>query len=137
MPVRSELLINNTFDSAAESSNGAHDFNGEVPLRLSLYVEVSTIVGSTSEDAALTVELSPDDGATLISYDKILDHNGNDAPQSSISYTLDAVADDVLSISPEDVIDYIKVTVAADGDAGTPLSASHSAVVKVWLVWSY
>lgn len=78
----------------------------------------------------LTVELSPDDGQTLIDYDKLLTDAGNDAPAASVTYTI--TADDVVSLSPEDVLDFIRVLVTATGTDATKTFA-----VDVWLVYSY
>ena len=128
MPVRIELLIDVTIDDAPTSQAATFDFQGVTPKRVSLYVEVvETGSGAT---VALTVELSPDDGAILIDYDKLLTEGGTDAPVSSITYS--ATGDDVVSLSPEDVLDYIKVTMT-----GTSTTASNFYAVKVWLVYSY
>jgi hypothetical protein len=78
----------------------------------------------------LSVELSPDDGQTLIDYDKLLTEAGTDAPVASVTYT--ATGDDVVSISPEDVLDYIRVLMTASGtDAGKTFA------VDVWLVFTF
>jgi len=128
MSVRIEHLINTTFDDTLASQAATFDFQGVSPTRVSLYVQI--VKTTTPTNVTLTVELSPDDGATLITYDKLLTQDGTDSPQPSEVYT--ATEDDVISISPEDVCDYIKVTMASTGE-----DASKTWAVDVWLVYSY
>ena len=99
MAVRTEHLINVTLDDNPTSQAATYDFQGVTPLRVSLYVQIVKTSSPTS--VTLTVELSPDDGSTLIDYDKLLTHDGTDAPQASEVYT--TTVDDVISLSPEHV----------------------------------
>lgn len=137
MTVRFEHLFSNQFDAPSESASATWDFNGVTPKRITLYVVVSDVQGSTTESGVLTVEVSPDDGSTLVSYDKLITEAGVDAPVSSVTYALNAARDDIISLSREDVTDYIRITVAADGSGGTPLSASVRADVDIWLAVEY
>ena len=137
MPVRFEHILSNQFDTTSESASGTFDFNGVTPRRITLYVIVSDITGSTTESGVLTVEVSPDDGSTLVTYDKLITEAGVDAPVASVTYALNAARDDIVAISLEDVVDYIRITVAADGSGGTALSSSNRADVDIWLVAEY
>ena len=128
MAVRIEHLIDVTLNDVTASQAATFDFQGVSPLRLSLYVQI--VKANAPTNVTLTVELSPDDGATLITYDKLLTQDGTDSPQPSEVYT--TTEDDVVSLSPEDVVDYIRVNVA-----GTGLSSSATFAVDVWLVYSY
>lgn len=110
MPVRIDHLI----DIASGTQAASWNFQGAPPKRACLYI-VSAGAGT------LTVEVSPDDGQTLVSYDKLITDAGVDAPAASVTL---AAADDVVAISQEDVIDYIRVTVTG-----------AAAAVDVWLVW--
>lgn len=128
MAVRIEHLIDVTLNDVTASQAATFDFQGVSPLRVSLYVQI--VKANAPTNVTLTVELSPDDGATLITYDKLLTQDGTDSPQPSEVYT--TTEDDVLSLSPEDVVDYIRINVA-----GTGLSSSATFAVDVWLVYSY
>jgi hypothetical protein len=128
MPIRTEHLINVTLDDSPTSLAGVFDFQGVTPRRVSLYVQI--VKSSTPTNVVLSVEFSPDDGQTLISYDKLLTDAGTDAPAASVTYT--ATEDDVVSLSPEDVLDYIRVLVTATGTDATKTFA-----VDVWLVILY
>ena len=128
MPVRFKHLINDTVDDNPTSVNGSWDFNGVTPKRVTLYVVV--VESGSGASLTLTVEVSPDDGQTLVTYDKLITHTGVDGPVSSVAYT--ATADDIISISAEDVLDYIKVTVA-----GTSTTSSNKYTVDVWLCYIY
>ena len=128
MAVRIEHLIDVTLNDVTASQAATFDFQGVSPLRVSLYVQI--VKANAPTNVTLTVELSPDDGATLITYDKLLTQDGTDSPQASEVYT--TTEDDVLSLSLEDVVDYIRVNVA-----GTGLSSSATFAVDVWLVYSY
>lgn len=131
MPVRTEHLINETLNSANESISATHDFGGTSPTRITLYIEIVETQDNGSPTTTLTVELSPDKASNFITYDKLLDHNGTDAPQSSIAYT--ATIDDIVALSPEDVVDYIKVKMTGSAD----MDAGDFHVVNVWMVWAY
>jgi hypothetical protein len=128
VPIRIEHLIDVTLDDSPTSQAGVFDFQGITPRRVSLYVQI--VKSSTPTNVVLSVELSPDDGQTLISYDKLLTDAGTDAPAASVTYT--ATANDVVSLSPEDVLDYIRVLMTATGTTSTKTFA-----VDVWLVFSY
>ncbi len=130
MPVRIEHIIDATLDDSLGSISANWDFSGISPKRVSLYVQMVETASVNDATVALTVEFSPDDGQTLITYDKLLTHDGNDAPQSSEVYT--TTEDDVVSLSPEDVLDYIRVTLT-----GTNVDAADYYDCDVWLVWTY
>jgi hypothetical protein len=137
VPVRVEHLLSNQFDTTSESASGSHDFNGVTPTRITLYVVVDDVQGNTTESGVLTVEVSPDRGSTLVTYDKLITDAGTDGPVASVTYALNAAADDIISLAKEDVVDHITVTVAANGSGGTPLDSSNRADVNIWLVWTY
>lgn len=137
MTVRIAHILDNVYDSTGESVSAAYNFSGITPKRISLYVNVHTIVGATTESLDISVDVSPDDGQTYLNYDKLLDQNGQDAPQSTVSIALNAESSDVFSLSPEDVVDNIRVVAAADSAGGTPLDANNSAEADIWLVFEY
>lgn len=128
MPVRIQHIIDVTIDDSPTSQAATWDFEGVTPKRVSLYVAV--VESGSGATVTLTVEVSPDKGATLITYDKLLTDAGTDAPASSVAYS--ATADDVISMSPEDVLDYIKVTMT-----GGSTTSSNKYAVDVYLVWTY
>lgn len=128
MPVRIEHLIDVTLDDSPTSQAATYDFQGVTPTRVSLYLQI--VKASTPTNVILTVELSPDDGQTLIDYDKLLTEAGTDGPVASVTYT--ATGDDVVSLSPEDVLDYLRVLMT-----GTGTDATKTFAVDVWLVFSY
>ncbi len=130
MPVRIVPIIDTTLNDTQTSIAATHDFQGVTPKRVTFYVVMDETASANDATVTLTVELSPDDGATLVSYDKLLTQDGTDAPQASEVYTTDE--DDVLSISPEDVVDYLKITLT-----GTNVDASDFYAVKVWMVYTY
>jgi hypothetical protein len=117
-----------TLDDSPTSQAASHDFEGVSPVRVSLYIQI--VKASTPTNVVLSVELSPDNGQTLIDYDKLLTEAGTDAPVASVTYT--ATGDDVVSLSPEDVLDYINVTMTATGTDATKTFA-----VDIWLVYLY
>ena len=131
MPVRFSHLIEVTLDSANESSSGVLDFGGITPTRVTLYVQIVETQDNGSPTTTLTVELSPDDAQTYITYDKLLTDAGTDGPVASVAYT--ATVDDVVSFSPEDVADYIRVTVTGSAD----MDAGDYHVVDIWVAWAY
>ncbi len=137
MTTRFEHLFSNQFDATSESSSATFDFNGVTPKRVTLYVIVSDVQGNTTESGVLTVEVSPDDGSTLVTYDKLITEAGVDAPVASVTYALNAARDDIVSISLEDVVDYLRVTVAANGSGGTALDSSNRADVDIWAAVEY
>jgi hypothetical protein len=126
--LRSILLLDQTVSSVTTISQ-AKDFNGVTPKRITLLLALTKT--SNPGNLTLTVEVSGDKGVNLVTYDKLLTDAGVDAPVSSVVYS--ATADDVVSLSPEDVLDYIKVSLAAA--SGT--DASNTWGVKCWLVFSY
>ncbi len=128
MPVRIEKLIDVTIDDAPTSQAATFAFQGTIPKRASLYVVVAE--SGSGATVTLTVEFSPDDGSTLVGYDKLLTEGGTDAPVASVVYS--ATGDDVVSISPEDVVDYIKVTMT-----GGSTTSSNKYATEAWLVYSY
>lgn len=131
MSVRTEHLISVTLDTANEALSANHNFRGITPLRISLYVRiVETQTGATPQ-TTLSVEVSPDGGQTLIGYDKLITDLGVDGPVASIVYT--ATVNDIVSLSREDAIDYIRVTVLGDSDH----DSDDFHVVDVWLVAIY
>lgn len=126
MPVRIQHLIDVRLDDSPTSQAATWDFQGAPPKRVSIYVQQVVTGAPTRVD--YTVELSPDDGQTLISYDKLLTDAGTDAPAATIA--LAGTADDVFSVSPEDVLDYIRVLATG---VGTAVGAYFD--VDCWLVW--
>lgn len=130
MPIRSQHIIDQRLDDSPQSTNASWDFGRTAPRKVSLYVvAVETL---TAENLTITVELSPDEGTTLVTYDKLLTDAGTDAPAASVVYT--GTADDVISISLEDVVRYIRVTADATG-ANTTVTEFWE--VDIWLVWEY
>ncbi len=128
MPVRIRHLIDVTIDDAPTSQAATHDFGSAPPKRVSLYVQL--VENGSGSTVTLTVELSPDDGQTLISYDKLITEAGVDGPVASVAYS--ATGDDVVSLSAEDVIKYIKVTMT-----GGSTTSSNSYDTDVWLVYEF
>ncbi len=128
MPIRIEHLINVLIDDAPTSQAATFDFQGVTPQRVSLYVQV--VESGSGATVTLTVEVSPDDGATLIDYDKLITEAGVDGPVSSVVYS--ATGDDVVSLSAEDVLDYIKVTMT-----GGSTTSSNKYQTDIWLVYEY
>lgn len=127
MPVRISHIINNQTLNAGAGVSATHDFQGVTPKRVTFYF-AGTETGT--ETLTITLELSPDDGASLISYDKLLTDAGTDAPAPSVVIT--QTGDDVFSTSPEDVVDYLKITAT-----GATMDGSNFFVVDVWMVYSY
>ena len=130
MPVRIEHLIDTTLNDTLGSVAATFDFQGVAPKRVTLYVQMVETVSANDATVTLTVDFSPDDGQTLIAYDKLLTQDGTDSPQPSEVYT--TTEDDVISISPEDVLDYMRVTLT-----GTNVDAADFYAVDVWLVFAY
>ena len=130
MPVRTVAMINTTLDNTQTSISATHDFQGVTPKRVTFLVSMTETTSANDATVTLTVELSPDDGSTFISYDKLYTHDGTDAPQPSEVYT--TTEDDIVSMAPEDVTDYLKVTLT-----GTNVDASDFYAVKVWMVYAY
>lgn len=128
MPIRVEHILNVAIDDAPTSQAGTHVFQGVTPTRVSLYVQV--VESGSGSTVTLTVELSPDAGATLISYDKLLTDAGTDGPVSSVVYS--ATGDDVVSLASEDVVNYIRVLMT-----GGSTTAVNYYDVDIWLVYSY
>ncbi len=131
MSVRIDHIINTTLDTASESISANHDFNGVTPLRVTLYVSIVETQTNGNPTTTISVEVSPDDGQTLIDYDKLITDLGVDAPVASIAYT--ASAEDIISLSLEDAMDYIRVTAAGSAD----MDAGDFHVVNIWLVTIY
>ncbi len=128
MPVRFEHLIDVTIDDAPTSQAANFSFQGVTPRRVTLYVAV--VESGSGATVTLTVELSPDNGQNLISYDKLITDAGVDAPVASVVYT--QTGDDIVSLSMEDVMDYIRVTMT-----GGSTTAGNFYAVDVWLAWVY
>jgi hypothetical protein len=128
MPVRIEHLIDVAIDDSPTSQAATFDFQGVTPRWVTLYVQV--VESGSGATVTLTVEVSPDDGQTLIDYDKLLTDAGTDAPVSSVVYS--ATGDDIVSLSPEDVLDYIKVTMT-----GGSTTAGNFYDVDVWMAYAY
>ncbi len=131
MSVRIDHLINVTLDTQNESLSANHDFNGVTPLRVTLYVSIVETQTDGNPTTTLSIEVSPDDGQTLIDYDKLITDGGVDAPVASVAYT--ASAEDIISLAIEDAIDYIRITVAGSSD----MDSGDFHVVNVWLVTIY
>ncbi|KKK99358.1 hypothetical protein LCGC14_2633540 [marine sediment metagenome] len=130
MPLRTVHLINTTLDDTLASIAGSHRFQGAAPKRATLFVQMVETASANDASIALTVEVSPDEGATLITYDKLITDAGVDAPVASVTYS--TTEDDIVSLSPEDVMNYIQVTLT-----GTAVDASDFYAVDVWLVYDY
>lgn len=129
MPLRVAKLIDSVdIDDAPTSQAANYDFGGVTPKRVSLYLQL--VESGSGATVTLTVELSPDSGATLITYDKLLTEAGTDAPVASVVYS--ATGDDVVSFSPEDVLDYINVTMT-----GGSTTAANYYTVDLWVVFAY
>lgn len=132
MPVRIEHLIDATLDSANEAVSANFDFGSNAPpTRVTFYVQIVETQSAQNPTTTLTLEVSPDDGSTLISYDKLITEAGVDGPVSSVAYT--ATGDDIVSMSLEDVVRYLKLTMTGSAD----MSGTEKHVVDVWMVWSY
>lgn len=129
MAVRKFKLIDAT-PTTNVASSGSRDLEGISPQRITLLVKL--VKNASPPNLTLTVEVSPDVGITLIDYDKLLDNSGTDAPVSSVVYS--ASAEDVLSFSPEDIIDYLKVTLTHA--AGT-VDATNFWNIDVWAIIEY
>ena len=127
MPVRVEHMINAQTLDAGQGVGVSHDFQGVTPKRVTFYV-AGTETGT--ETMTFTVELSPDDGANLIDYVKLLDSNGTDAPAASVVLT--STGDVVFSMSPEDVVDYLKLSAV-----GATMNGGNNFLIDVWMVYSY
>ena len=128
MTIRAVHLIDVTLNNVLGSQAGTHSFKGVSPTKVSLYVVQVVTLSPTRVD--YTVELSPDNGATLVSYDKLIDGAGVDAPSATIAVS--GTADDVFSLSREDVVDYIRVLAT-----GVGVDATNFFAVDVWLVYEY
>lgn len=136
MPVRTAHLIDNRYNSEGESATSTWDFQGAPPKRVSLYVVLDLALGAPTDNLVLSVDFSPDDGQTLVDYDKLLTEAGTDAPAASVTYAGPiADTDDVVDISPETVLDYISVTLAAVNAGAQRFAAGHYVDADVWLVW--
>ena len=131
MPLRIEHILDDTLDSASEKISASKNFKGITPKRITLYVQIVETQDNGSPTTTLTVEVSPDEGATLISYDKLITDAGVDGPVASVAYT--ATVDDIVSLSSEDIIQYIKVTMAGSSD----MDAGDFHVVDVWVLYAY
>ncbi len=128
MPVRIEHLINVLIDDAPTSQAATFDFQGVIAKRISLYVNM--VESGSGATVTLTVEISPDDGATLLTYDKLITEAGVDGPVASVVYS--ATGSDIVSMSAEDVIDYIRVIMT-----GGSTTSSNKYETDVWLVFAY
>ena len=132
MPIRVEHIVNAVdLNTASESIAANFRFRGVVPKRITLYVQIVETQDNGNPTTTLTVEFSPDGGTTLITTDKLLTHGGTDAPVASVAYT--STVDDIVSIPPEDVVNYIRVTMSGSSD----MDAGDHHVVDVWLVYAY
>jgi hypothetical protein len=131
MPQTSVKLFDSQTIQVASASESAYIKFGDItPRKVSLYIEM--VMTGSPTGFTLTVELSPDEGQTLITYDKLLTHDGVDAPQASEVYA--ASADDVISLSPEDAVRYLRVTMS---DSGGDASGSAYFTFNIWAVYSY
>jgi hypothetical protein len=132
MALLKKKLIGTDINSTTPAS-GSHDFNGVTPKRITLLVQLVETGVAAHTRVTLTVEVSANLGVDLIAYDKLIDDAGVDAPVSEQQYDSGSDYDDVLSLSLEDVVDYIKVTVTP---VGTP-TATKYITTDVWLVAEY
>ncbi len=125
--LRRKIFDATLIDDDPTSASATFDFNGVSPKSISIYV--TTVEEGSGATVALTVEISPDNGGTLVSYDKLLTDAGTDAPAASVTYS--ATGDDVISLSPEDIVDYIKVTLT-----GTSTTSSNKYTFNIWLIYT-
>ena len=138
MPIRAYHLISNRYDSEAESVTASEDLGGTTVKRASLYVVLDLQLGAPTDNLVLSVDFSPNDGATLVDYDKLLTEGGTDAPVASVTYAGPiADTDDIVDISPETVFDYISVPLAAVNAGATRFSATAYVQADCWLVVEY
>jgi len=79
--------------------------------RVSFGISVTKTASPTN--VIFTLEVSPDGGTTWLSYDKLLDGSGTDAPVGSITYT--DTAEDVVAMSPEDLFQLARVIFTGTG----------------------
>ncbi len=121
-----KLLDNFRLDDEPTSIVAPHNFNGIAPRRVSFYIEV--VMTNSPTNLTFSVDLSPDDGQNLIDYPKLISRNGTDQPVTEVVYT--ASTEDVVSISPEDVTDYIQVSAIV---TGTTSSAYFT--ISLWMVY--
>ena len=129
MSFRTVKLIDNVrIDNDPTSFGANHDFLGVTPKRITFLLAAVETLEPT--DITITVEISPDRGLNLISYDKIITGAGIDAPASSIVLT--ATADDVFSLSMEDIITFVRVTVTGNGTTSTKFWD-----VELWMSYEY
>lgn len=128
MPVRKEHLMDVTIDDAPTSQAAAWNFHGVAPKRITFYVQV--VESGSGATVTLTVEVSANIGSDLISYDKLITDAGVDGPVASVVYS--ATGDDIVSMSPEDVVDYINVTMTGGSTTG-----DNKYAVDIWMVYSY
>lgn len=129
MPIRSVRLLNaQVIDDDPTTVDANFNFDGVVPKRITFYITV-TESGSGST-VTFSLDVSPDNGVSRIDYDKLITDAGVDAPVASVAYA--ATGDDVVSISPEDVLDYLFITMA-----GGSTTSSNFYTLSVWMVYSY
>lgn len=128
MALRIEQIINVTLDDAPTAITGTHNFAGRTPRRVSLYTDVVKTNAPTS--VTFTVSLSPDEGSTLVVYEKLIDLSGVDSPVAN--WALTSTGSEVVSLSMEDVVNYISVTATG---SGTTSGATFA--VKLWIVYEF
>ena len=110
--VRKAKLVDSNLAGAVAAS-GAFDFAGVTPKRVSFMVAAAA--NGAPGTLTLTVQVSPNGGMDLVDYDKLLSGEGSDAPVSSVAFS--GSGGGIVSTSPEDVFDYIKVSAeSASGD---------------------
>lgn len=129
MPIRSIQLFNATrIDDDPTSASQSHEFRGVVPKRVTLQVKITKTLAPTN--LTLTVSVSPNRGTTTIAYDKLITEAGVDAPVANVVYI--ATGDDIVSLSREDIMNYITITITGNG---TTSSAFFD--VTMFLVYEY
>jgi len=129
MAVKKVAVIDQTL-TAVETLSGMVNMVGITPKRVSIVLKLTKTLAPPN--LTLKLYVSPDEGVTFVQYDKILTDAGTDAPVSSVVYS--ASADDMVSVSLEDVVDFLKVELACA--AGT-VDGTNYWVEKVWAVIEY
>ena len=129
MSIRKVKLIDGVrLDNDPTSTSGSQDLQGVTPKRLTLLIQI--VMTGAPTNLTLSVDVSADQGLTLIDYDKLITEAGVDGPVSSVVYT--ATADDIISLSPEDVIDYVRLDAVVTGT-----SAVKYFTLDAWLIIEY
>ena len=129
MSIRKVKLIDGVrLDDDPLSTSGSQDLQNITPKRLTFLIQI--VMTGAPTNLTLSVDVSANQGLTLIDYDKLITEAGVDGPVSSVVYT--ATADDIISLSPEDVIDYVRLDAVVTGT-----SAIKYFTLNAWLIVEY